>query len=124
MAATPEGRVKKVVDTMLKNFGAFTYTPTTAGYGRSGFFDRLVLYRGVPIGVELKATEKDMPTRLQTQAALDWHANGGAVLCIHEGNYDELRAYLACVAAGDMNITRVFVWPQKAIDDYNEAKKG
>lgn len=124
MATTPESKVKRVVDAMLKAYGAFNYTPTTAGYGRSGFFDRLVLLKGVPIGVELKATADDMPTRLQTQNALDWFESGGAVLCIHKDNIDELRAYLACANASGPHTTRVFIWPNKAMHDYQTAKKG
>lgn len=123
MATTPEGKVKKEVDKLIKAFGAWSSAPTTGGYGKSGGFDRSIQLNFVPIGVEVKRDADHMPTRLQTENAILFHKQGGASLCIHIDNLHILEKYMKFVLIHGARTTRYFVWPQKAIDDYNNAKE-
>jgi hypothetical protein len=123
MADTPEGKVKKAIDRLLAKYkDVHVTTPTTGGYGRSGDFDRRITYKGVPIGVEAKPDADTMPTRLQTDNAVRFNKAGGAALCIHKDNLYELEAYMNTVENLGLRAHRPFIWPLRAIDDYNQSK--
>mgnify|MGYP003352936714 CR=1 FL=1 len=51
MSMTPEGKVKKSVQTKLKDNNAYYCTPVTGGFGRSGVPDILACYRGFFVGM-------------------------------------------------------------------------
>lgn len=63
---TPEGKVKKFVDKyMLEHFpDAWKYNPPGGAFGRAGVPDKIYLYKGVMIAIEVKA-ETGTPTKLQ-----------------------------------------------------------
>lgn len=115
---TPEGRVKKAGRKLLQDAGAVTYMPTTGGMGRSGFFDEFACLKGVPIGIEYKATDKDMPTILQTDNAFRWNAQGTIALCIHKDNLHVLEQVLHSIALHGMQAGRIMQWPEKALAAY------
>lgn len=69
MALTPEGKIKKKLDAMLKTFAPelWFFSPQSGIYGRSGVPDRIACYFGRFYGIECKAgTSYDM-TDLQVQ---------------------------------------------------------
>ena len=64
MARTQEGKVKDRVSSILRQYGAYYFYPTTAGFGRSGVPDIVACYNGIFIGIECKA-DKGKVTELQ-----------------------------------------------------------
>lgn len=64
--STPEGKVKKFVDKkMLEAFpGIWKYNPPGGAFGRAGIPDKLFLYKGVMIAIEVKS-DVGTPTKLQ-----------------------------------------------------------
>ena len=66
MADTPEAKMKKKVDKVLKEFGIWFFAPQSGIYGRSGIPDRIgILPGGRVIAVEVKADPTKKPTHLQ-----------------------------------------------------------
>jgi Holliday junction resolvase len=90
---TPEGKVKAKVKAILKEYGAYTITPFTAGYGASGAPDLIVCYKGKFIGIECKAG-KNRPTALQTHHLSDITDCGGYSLVIRPDNIETVRELL------------------------------
>ena len=78
MSATPEAKVKKAVQTKLKENNAYYCTPVTGGFGRSGVPDILACYRGFFVGIECKAG-KGKVTALQQKNLDDIVKAGGGV---------------------------------------------
>lgn len=69
MASTPEGKIKKKLDTMLKEFAPelWFYSPQSGIYGRSGVPDRIACFYGRFYGIEVKADKTKQMTELQVQ---------------------------------------------------------
>lgn len=88
---TPEAKVKKKVQTILKDRGAYYFTPVTGGFGRSGVPDIVACYHGKFIGIECKAGN-NKPTALQTKNLEEIQKAGGVSLVINEDNVDLLVA--------------------------------
>lgn len=66
MADTPEAKMKKKVDKVLKEAGVWFFAPQSGIYGRSGIPDRIgILPGGRMIAVEVKADPTKKPTELQ-----------------------------------------------------------
>jgi len=55
MADTPEAKMKKKVDKVLKEAGVWYFAPQSGIYGRSGIPDRIACVNGRMIGIEVKA---------------------------------------------------------------------
>lgn len=77
MATTPEGRIKKRLDAMLKAEGVWFYSPQAGPYGRAGIPDRIAIVGGLFVGVECKADKTKRPTALQRKAMEDINNAGG-----------------------------------------------
>ena len=86
---TPEAKVKKKVYKILKEKGAYYFSPIMNGFGKMGVPDVIACYRGVFIGIECKAG-KNKPTELQLKNLDDIGRSGGYALVINENNIDEL----------------------------------
>lgn len=68
MADTPEAKMKKKVDKVLKEAGVWFFAPQSGIYGRSGIPDRIgILPGGRMIAVEVKADPTKKPTALQVK---------------------------------------------------------
>lgn len=68
MASTPEAKMKKKVDKVLKEAGVWFFAPQSGIYGRSGIPDRIgILPGGRMIAVEVKADPTKKPTALQVK---------------------------------------------------------
>lgn len=85
MAMTPEAKVKKKLDDMLKKHkdkGVWYYAPQSGIYGRSGVPDRIACVCGKFISVEVKAPgKKHLATALQQQCGKEI-MNAGGVWCV------------------------------------------
>ena len=69
MADTPEAKMKKKVDKVLKEAGVWFFAPQSGIYGRSGIPDRIgILPGGRMIAVEVKADPTKKPTELQKKS--------------------------------------------------------
>ena len=93
---TPEGKVKKKVQQILKDRGAYYFSPVTGGFGRSGVPDIVACFHGRFIGIECKAGN-NKPTALQLKNLADIETAGGVSLVINEDNVDVLVATLKLI---------------------------
>ena len=93
---TPEGKVKKKVQQILKDRGAYYFSPVTGGFGRSGVPDIVACFHGRFIGIECKAGS-NKPTALQLKNLADIETAGGVSLVINEDNVDILVATLKLI---------------------------
>ena len=117
MADTPEKKVKRKIVDILKQYGMYYFYPVTGGYGASGVFDIVSCFNGVFIGIEVKATPKNRPTKLQSRNALQAKASGGIVLLVHNENLHVLRDLLEELQndSGKKSIGRC-VWPFDGVE--------
>ena len=86
---TPEAKVKKKVYKILKEKGAYYFSPIMTGYGKMGIPDVIACYRGVFIAIECKVG-KNRPTELQQKNLDEISKSGGYALVINENNIDKL----------------------------------
>lgn len=98
MAATPEGKVKRALERMLKEEGVWSYAPQAGPYGAAGIPDRIGCANGYFFGVECKADRSKQPTALQLKRRDEILAAGGAWFLVYDSQtIDTLRAWLrAC----------------------------
>lgn len=95
MAMTPEGKVKKEIDKILKAFNVWYFKPVSNGMGALGIPDYICcLPGGKFLAIEAKADSKSKPTELQKLRIDQINAQGGEAMIIHAGNLDELRIFL------------------------------
>jgi Holliday junction resolvase len=90
---TPEAKVKASVTKILKEFGAYYFSPMTGGFGRSGVPDIICCYRGFFLAIECKAG-KNKPTALQEREMAKVNGAGGMAILINEANVHVVRATL------------------------------
>jgi len=86
---TPEAKVKKKVTTILKEHGAFYFTPVTGGFGHSGIPDIVACFNGKFVGIECKAGDKK-PTALQNKVLEDIRNARGFALVVNESNLQDV----------------------------------
>ena len=67
---TPEGKVKKEVDAILRRHKVWYFKPVQMGYGTHGIPDYICCVGGWFLGVECKGLDWKKPTNLQA-ACLD-----------------------------------------------------
>jgi len=91
VADTPEQKVKRQIDDILKQYGMYYFYPVTGGYGASGVPDIIACYNGRFIGIEVKADlKKNKPTALQQRNLSEIAQHGGVALVIDAYNLDHL----------------------------------
>lgn len=99
MASTPEAKMKKKVDAVLKEFGIWFFAPQSGIYGRSGIPDRVgILPGGRMIAVEVKAGKKYGLTALQEKTLKDM-GKAGAMVWVVDGDetLEQLRVIIKTV---------------------------
>jgi len=95
MATTPEGKIKKKLDKMLKEEKVWFYSPQAGPFGRAGIPDRVAIVEGLFVGIECKADKTKKPTDLQRKAMLDIEAAGGACfLAYDDDTIDTVRTFI------------------------------
>lgn len=93
---TPERRMKKKVDEVLKEFGIWFFCPQSGIYGRSGIPDRIACWKGRFIGIEVKAPEaKRGMTALQERTMIQMR-EAGAVYWLVDSDEALLAFRTAC----------------------------
>lgn len=90
---TPEGKVKKQVTAILKQYGAYYFSPVTGGFGASGVPDIIACYKGRFIAIECKAGN-NKPTALQLKNLDDIDKQGGITAVINEENIWKVERFL------------------------------
>lgn len=84
MASTPEAKVKRKFDMMVKAEGVYCDKPQAGIYGRAGIPDRILCVCGLYIGVEIKADASKEPTRLQLLCRDRIEAAGGKWFLVYD----------------------------------------
>jgi len=84
MATTPEGRIKRKLDTMLKQEKVWYYSPQAGPFGHAGIPDRVAIVCGRFVGIECKADAKKplRPLQVVTRDAIC--AAGGVWFRVHD----------------------------------------
>lgn len=84
MADTPEKKMKRKVDEVLKEFGIWFYAPQSGIYGRSGIPDRIgILPGGRVLAIEVKAPgSKYGLTALQEKTISEMKKAGAIVFVV------------------------------------------
>ena len=96
MATTPEGKIKKKLDKMLKYEKVWFYSPQAGPFGRAGIPDRVAIAGdGKFIGIECKADRSKKPTALQLKCMQEIEDAGGKcfVVCDDE-SIEQVREYI------------------------------
>ena len=84
MSTTPEGRIKRMVVTMLKKYGIWYFFPAANGFGRAGIPDIIAIVNGLFVGIECKADRTKKPTVLQVQCGEKISAAGGKWFLVYD----------------------------------------
>lgn len=96
MATTPEGKIKKKLDKMLKAEKVWFYSPQAGPFGRAGIPDRVAIVNGLFVGIECKADKTKKPTDLQRKAMRDIEAAGGKCFLVYDDDtIDSVREFIA-----------------------------
>lgn len=95
MATTPEGKIKRKLDKMLKAHGVWMYSPQAGPFGRAGIPDRIAIVAGRFVGIECKADKTKKPTPLQVKAMDDIEAAGGKCFLVYDDEtIDEVQEFI------------------------------
>ena len=90
---TPEGKVKKKVAELLKQYDAYYFFPAMGAFGHAGIPDIVGCYRGRFFAVECKAG-KGKTTAIQEAEIKKIQGAKGYAFVINEDNMDLLEIYL------------------------------
>ena len=100
---TPEGKIKTQVKRLLDKHGHFNFSPVM-GTGKAGIPDIVVCTCSRFIGIEVKATAKNKPTKLQVRRAQEIRAAGGTVFLVHAENLAVFEEFTADPVLVDMTL--------------------
>jgi hypothetical protein len=89
---TPEGKVKKKVGELLKQYGVYFFFPAMGSFGRAGVPDIIVCFRGMFLGVECKAGF-NKPTALQEREMAEIQKAGGSAMVVREDTIELLEQW-------------------------------
>lgn len=81
MAKTEESKLEQEVEKFMREKRVWQLVRFQAQYNQNGLPDRLYLYKGLLLGLELK-TDKGVPTTLQLRKLKEINNNGGLGLII------------------------------------------
>ena len=90
---TPEGKVKKKVQQILKDRGAYYFSPVTGGFGRSGIPDIIVCYKGNFVAIECKAGY-NKPTALQEAEMKKINNAQGVAIWVNQDTIEDVTKLL------------------------------
>jgi len=74
---TPEGKIKRKVVEVLREYDIWYFFPGNNGFGKSGIPDIIAIVGGRFVGIECKATPKKEPTELQKRCGKEIQEAGG-----------------------------------------------
>lgn len=81
MAKTKESKLEEEIEKLMQKEGIWQLARYQAQSNQNGLPDRLYLYKGILLGLELK-TDKGKPTKLQIKKIGEINNNGGIGLFI------------------------------------------
>lgn len=85
MAMTPEGKIKKKLDKMLRGKPRlWSFPPQSGPFGSSGIPDRIACVDGYLLGIEVKSSGSKRPTPLQQQCMHKIETAGGACFVVYD----------------------------------------
>lgn len=85
MAKTEESKLEQEVEKFMREKRIWQLVRFQAQYNQNGLPDRLYLYKGLLLGLELK-TDKGVPTILQLRKLKEINNNGGLGIIIRSVN--------------------------------------
>ena len=88
--ATPESKIKKQVDTMLRAEKIWYFSPQAGPYGVAGIPDRIAIVCGLFLGIEVKADAKCKMTALQERCKEQIENAGGKFFLVYDKETIEL----------------------------------
>lgn len=95
MSSTPEGKIKRKLDKMLKSENIWYYSPQAGPFGRAGIPDRVAIVDGRFVGIECKADRTKKPTALQLSCMKQIEAAGGKCFVVFDDEtIEEVRTYI------------------------------
>ena len=94
MAKTKEGKLEEQIEKFMKRKGIWQIARYQAQSNQNGLPDRLYLYKGYLLGLELK-TDEGEPTDLQLRKISEINKNGGIALIIR--NIETLEHLIGCI---------------------------
>ena len=91
---TEESKLEKEVEKFMEEQRIWQLARFQAQYNQNGLPDRLYLYKGLLLGLELK-TDKGTPTNLQLKKIKEINNNGGIGLIIR--NIDDVKELIKII---------------------------
>lgn len=85
MAKTEESKLEQEVEKFMREKRIWQLARFQAQYNKNGLPDRLYLYKGLLLGLELK-TDKGVPTILQLRKLKEINNNGGLGLIVRSAD--------------------------------------
>jgi len=107
-ATTPEAKVKKKIDAVLKPYvqrGVMAYNKTAGSmFGSNGWPDYIGTLHGLFWAIEAKAGTKKKPSDLQAARIKDIRTAGGFAVVVNMANVDRLDAFFQKLEARALRI--------------------
>ena len=95
MSNTPEGKIKRKLDKVLKQEGVWFFNPQAGPFGRAGIHDKIACIGGKFVGIECKADKTKKPTPLQIKAMKEIEMAGGKCFLVYDDTtIEEVRDYI------------------------------
>ena len=95
MSNTPEGKIKRELDKVLKQEGVWFFNPQAGPFGRAGIPDKIACIGGKFVGIECKADKTKKPTPLQIKAMKEIEMAGGKCFLVYDDTtIEEVRDYI------------------------------
>lgn len=95
MSNTPEGKIKRKLDRVLKQEGVWFFNPQAGPFGRAGIPDKIACIGGKFVGIECKADKTKKPTPLQIKAMKEIEMAGGKCFLVYDDTtIEEVRDYI------------------------------
>jgi Holliday junction resolvase len=95
MSNTPEGKIKRKLDKVLKQEGVWFFNPQAGPFGRAGIPDKIACIGGKFVGIECKADKTKKPTPLQIKAMKESEMAGGKCFLVYDDTtIEEVRDYI------------------------------
>ena len=96
MAKTEESKLEKDIERLMQTKGVWQLARYQAQSNQNGLPDRLYLYKGYLLGLELK-TDEGTPTKLQLKKIAEINRNGGIGLIVR--NVKTVEMIIECINA-------------------------
>jgi len=109
MATSPEGKIKKKLDKLLKERekrGLWYFNPQAGPFGKAGIPDKLVCAGGHFVGIECKADRTKKPTALQVQCMDKITLAGGTCFVVCDDESMQAAIDFIDVWIGTPDVTR------------------